>query len=752
MAFQGNPSEYRRALGIQNNKHVLQVSVCPTKMSGQTERTYKEKKMKEILSNICALLNSGGGTLVLPYEKTPPKNHVLGVARMIEQRTQEFTGCVTMVSKIVKCVQPQRIEILVKPSEDFFTLNYNLFLPTETQVIPVPATDPAKEVKEILKGTTVMGSKSPQLPRCRDFVKSQNSGLQEGTSVQLKNLKSSAAKCVHISDRIVNKSNKLTCYASAFANHEGGQIYYGIKDDGIVEGQLITEADKVEVIQKVNRALTKMIWPKHVNKPEKGKNWNLYFESVKDSYGNPIKSTSVIVIEVYRCPGGVFTEEPESFHIIRGKAERMSMELWKQKFMSTHPENDAKQPKKSDSFERRGDETASGSPAEIERNVPEDHTYKEIDHLALAIPVPGDKEIGCARINPYYVEKYKSTSRENYAVPYPIQKFRWSCDRNRKIYIALTFELVKCRNDLNMELFNKISGHATAKYRDSDAPLIVKSEKVAVAYKEGDFEGAERLLCEYVATMNECVKDGLIFEVRELYLRSRIERARGNYSKSYQIALDGLQLMQSLPVEFITVWFYLHAAMLAITLSSLVSDPQQQDDLADEGQTYLELATRGVNILDEYPKEKADLQQKLHIYKAMTLLRCPLTGDVHPKCITRGAVKEAQLELTSVHESTFETKLTHFRKIQYLLLQCDLKHRLAEISSDEQDVVVYLKEAKEFSNQAHLLSKRYKFKEMVDYADRRSVMYAKKEVVVDRSIEEDGHEKTLKYLEEFIEN
>ena len=304
------------------------ISVCPTKISIKTEKTYKERKMTEIMATLRALLNSDGGKVILNYEKAPPKHHVVDCIRIIEQRVKELTSCTT-VANLTLDVLPQQLIIKVKGSCRLTTMNYNLHLPSESQVMSLPSNEPPEKIKEIIQ-SKVTGVRNILIgSHLKHFVRGEFGNLRESKKVCLKNLKATPSKCVTLADRITGKSNKLVCYISAFANHSGGHIYYGIKEDGVVEGQKATEKDKEEIIKKVSKRLNKMIWPEHSGKPQRGQHWDIHFEAVNDSYGNIIPSIFVIVIYIGRCPGGVFTEEPESYHVSHdGCVEKMSFHMW----------------------------------------------------------------------------------------------------------------------------------------------------------------------------------------------------------------------------------------------------------------------------------------------------------------------------------------------------------------------------------------------------------------------------------------
>jgi hypothetical protein len=169
---------------------------------------------------------------------------------------------------------------------------------------------------------------------CTIFLKGTNSGLLESKIVQLKHVKAGPSKRIKQADRMTGKDNKFSCYVSAFANYNGGQSYYGITDDGLVEGELISnEKDKREITKKVGKAINKMIWPEQIGQSKRGEHRDILFEPVLDENSKPIPSTFVIVIYIAPCLGGVFTEVPECYEMVEEKVKKMSSATWKKRIL-----------------------------------------------------------------------------------------------------------------------------------------------------------------------------------------------------------------------------------------------------------------------------------------------------------------------------------------------------------------------------------------------------------------------------------
>ena len=299
-------------------------------------RKYKEQKLNEIIAAICAMLNSNGGKVILYNEFKCKKVKRLSslVVRILEQSMISIIGLNQTVSNINFKEDKESIVISVKKADSLITTNYNLYLPSQSQVVQVFPSEPLEKVKDDIINREVVQEPVQFGSHCKTFAKGTNSSFQDNKSVQLKHLKAVASKRTTLADRMTGKGNKFSCYVSAFANYNGGHIYYGIRDDGVVEGELISnENDQSEIRKKVEKVINKMTWPKQIGQPTRGEHWEIFFESVKDENSKPIPSTFVIVIYIAACLGGVFTEEPECYEMVEGKVEKISFVTWKKRVL-----------------------------------------------------------------------------------------------------------------------------------------------------------------------------------------------------------------------------------------------------------------------------------------------------------------------------------------------------------------------------------------------------------------------------------
>ncbi|XP_028392426.1 uncharacterized protein LOC114516993 [Dendronephthya gigantea] len=296
-------------------------------------KNVKEGILKKVVAFICALLNTAGGTLELindrqsktGRENDPKQSEFI---RMVEQQLISKIGSKLVTNNTSFDEQFQdKIVCKVKKSSSIITINYNLYLRSEKQVILVA---PYEDIKDILRRKVIF---EPVIADSHHkvFIMKKYCGFPENKVTELKCVSASSSKVKkQAADRIAGEDNRFSCYVSAFANNIGGHIYYGIEDDGIVKGQLLNnKEEKEDIIRKVEKAILKMIWPENVGKPKRGEQWEIFFEPVVDDFSIAIPLTFVIVIFIAPCPGGVFTKKPECYQMVEGGLQEMSFASWR---------------------------------------------------------------------------------------------------------------------------------------------------------------------------------------------------------------------------------------------------------------------------------------------------------------------------------------------------------------------------------------------------------------------------------------
>ena len=313
------------ALTTYVNQTIHELSLDIAKLD---DKKYREERMKNIIAATCAMLNTNGGNVLINVKggNDISVSQMSSVVRRVEQNLVDIIG--TSITKYVNYEEDEKtITIIVDKADSLITINHNLYLPSKTQVNQVRPSESQDRVKEILNRRLVEEPVQSESHRKLRFSKGKGCGLSETKTVQLKNIKADTSKSKTLADRMICKGNKFSCYVSAFANHMGGHIYYGIDDDGVVAGERIPdEKDKSKITTKVDKILNKMIWPEP---PERKVNWDIFFEPVLDEDFAPIPSIFVIVNFLSPCFGDVFTEEPECYELVEGSIVKMSFDRWK---------------------------------------------------------------------------------------------------------------------------------------------------------------------------------------------------------------------------------------------------------------------------------------------------------------------------------------------------------------------------------------------------------------------------------------
>lgn len=170
------------------------------------------------------------------------------------------------------------------------------------------------------------------------FIQGEKPPLPGNEQAVFKHLKSEESKRTTLADRITGKSNKLTHYVSGMANGDGGAIYYGVDNNGNVQGERITSEGFDNIRNKVAKAVARLFHSGNII--ERGTHWNIEFREVlHEQGGSPVPDTYVIVLTVAALNGCVFLESPgpEAYWIQNGRIERMPWANWLSKFMPADP-------------------------------------------------------------------------------------------------------------------------------------------------------------------------------------------------------------------------------------------------------------------------------------------------------------------------------------------------------------------------------------------------------------------------------
>ena len=327
-----NPYKYSRVL----RKSCGKGQFCSYNSSAMAENILRiqmrknENKKKKIRQSVCALFNSGGGKLVVKITDATidRKDDTNVIDCIIHPIEQYFKSIITLseVSENINICKSEYdcITLRISGLPALCTLNANLFLPTETEISLIPANE-LDTIRTILRGRIAEVS---ELKVPEQFLSGSHCGMRESKTIQFKHLKTEKTSKKDLGDRIID--NRFTDIISAFANASGGSIFYGINDYGKVVGESwSSEDERNKITEKLETAIQKMIWSESSRKIKRGKQWSMEFVPVKNSKNETITLTFIIVVSIQPCSGGVFTKEPESYHVEKNQVKKMHFNTWK---------------------------------------------------------------------------------------------------------------------------------------------------------------------------------------------------------------------------------------------------------------------------------------------------------------------------------------------------------------------------------------------------------------------------------------
>jgi hypothetical protein len=637
--------------------HNLEVSVDLEKMNKKTNKTYWRSKCEEIVKGVCALLNTYGGKLCIKIENenVPDVENVLdNFLRATEQRLKQFMS-LWYLNQLVKMpnIQEKKFVYEIRHSENkVFTIKYHLYLPTLKQVEEIPPSEAHERIKEMSDPTTAVQSYSSKM---NEFIFGKSVLLTESDSVQFKHLSNEKSTKITIAGRIINESNKLNKTISAFANQSGGQVLYGISNDGIVHGQKLEEKDKSEIEAKVTKEINKMIW---LQEPiEKGKHWNIEFEAVKDEENNEIAFLFVIRISIQPLPGGVFVQQPESYQIGRDeRVQLMSFEDWRSRiFYGVTP------------------------------------------------------------------------------VPPRVGRINWSSTASHRKYFKAIFPLNELHCQAKYKAFNDEARSIKEKHVGTATELFVMLIESVVAYKRGMMKTANEIIkrVEESLQSSQNIDDRNILQFRLLYAKSAIARAAGDTELCYKYAQEGQQVADLIQPGVFTAWFFNHVAIVEKFLSE---EQQKQEDQAKMETSALNHFIRALQhakasyIEQEFIGMIADLEQRIHIFRAITILGNFKEG-ANLKDVKPSKIKAAKNDLQQYDNLVYDGFLpSNYRRAYSLFAQCDLRfaqwghHQKQQKQLPEQKVYntpELLKDAYDKAFEGRELSKQCNFEELVMYGNCR---------------------------------
>ncbi|CAC5380773.1 unnamed protein product [Mytilus coruscus] len=291
----------------------------------------RESGNEFVLKYVCALLNSGGGILHMRN-----LDHVqIGVQPKhldtwwsgMENKFADILSCDDICNyfDMVGNYSDPDLYLFVKSAEHLCSLDYHCRLPTDTATHEVTYHSVMKLLQQ--KGAPCTISDLPQIPENFQYARTDSKIKQETKQIQFKYLSEGSKDSKPIPQKIKQMVSK---YISAFANHEGGHILFGIDDvRASAMGELLSEDDQDRTVELINHRMENVIWGDEEFIPEQGKHWDICFKPV---IGSPKKKARrvIVVVSVCKFPGGVFTASPDSYFVNEfGDIETWKFSEWK---------------------------------------------------------------------------------------------------------------------------------------------------------------------------------------------------------------------------------------------------------------------------------------------------------------------------------------------------------------------------------------------------------------------------------------
>ncbi|XP_060064963.1 schlafen family member 13-like [Ylistrum balloti] len=301
-------------------------------------KNIRDSENGSVLKYICALLNSGGGILHMQNQdydtKVQPKDLDTWWSAMENKMADIISGDdICNYFDMVGNYDDKDLYLFVKTAEHLCTLDYYCRLPTDTATHEVSYHSTMKLLKASGEPSDLCDL--PHIPTEYCYGETHEFLKQETKQIQFKQLSAPSSRDGKSLPSKIKYT--VTRYISAFANHEGGHIYFGIEDvKAAVLGEELSEEEQKRTVDLMVAKMQPVIWGSTEFQPIRGKHWDIQFFPVQGS-PRPMGRRMVVVVSVCKFPGGVFTSVPESYYVNDyGGVEAWSFKLWKQALLSSH--------------------------------------------------------------------------------------------------------------------------------------------------------------------------------------------------------------------------------------------------------------------------------------------------------------------------------------------------------------------------------------------------------------------------------
>lgn len=300
----------------------------------------EETAPERVLRHCCALLNSGGGVLVMTIADcqilASDPSALDKFWQKVEPKLNDMIKPAKYDDVFDRCEQSDKILLFISAPQHFCTLEYNLFLPMDSSVEEASYHDTVDFLiaKETMQGRRQKHSnvavRLEDLPEVPEEFTYGDVLLKhkESKQIQLKHFTSESVLVLG------KQCDKISRQMSAFANAGGGVILLGVQDNGQVCGLDVAQNSREDIEKRVQDIVNKMCWNFI---PKRGVHWNMKFFEVLGCESKAIAVIYVAGIQV-KSSRGVFAKCPKSFELQQSKdgqvsIHRLEFDEWKQRML-----------------------------------------------------------------------------------------------------------------------------------------------------------------------------------------------------------------------------------------------------------------------------------------------------------------------------------------------------------------------------------------------------------------------------------
>jgi len=347
-------TEMIKETGSKNRPYAENVLHCELtigpKVASKQKKEKKDTETQEdhVLKLACALLNSGGGVLVVKItdfenlsstkesssKSSPPLVDKFWMK--IEPKLKAMAEPSNYDDVYERHVESDEIFLFISAPKHFCTLDYNLHFPGDSGLHEASYQQTVDKLKESIKSKGKRHSNVdvplkdlPDVPKV--FTYKEKLDFHESKQIQLKHFKNADGHAETILDSNKHSQrDKIRKQISTFLNASGGVILVGVSDDGVVYGFNLKKNSKEDLearlVSIVGKICNFTLQRKY--------HWDMEIIPVSGS-----ESSAVLVIRVVgmKSFGGVFAKCPRSFELRGGldsqEVVQLVFEEWKKRML-----------------------------------------------------------------------------------------------------------------------------------------------------------------------------------------------------------------------------------------------------------------------------------------------------------------------------------------------------------------------------------------------------------------------------------